>query len=182
MAWDQPTGACGCCSLDAFADQEGRVYVLFRSAQEVVHRDMYLLESSDHGSTFRGSDISKWNLRYCAMSSEAFISGPTKTFAAWETEKQVRFGPIDPANATASDSAVSLDGANQKYPSLALNHDGLLLVSWTQGMGWKRGGSVHWQIFDQDKCVGNSGSADGVPAWSLVAAYARRDGNFVVLY
>ena len=182
IAWDQPTGACGCCSLDAFADREGRVYVLFRSAQEMVHRDMYLLESLDHGSTFRGSDISKWNLSYCAMSSEAFVSGRAETFAAWETERQVRFGPIDPANANASDSAVSPDGANQKYPSLALNRDGLLLVSWTEGMSWKRGGSVHWQIFDKGKRVGDSGTADGVPAWSLVAAYARRDGNFVVLY
>jgi hypothetical protein len=182
IAWDQPTGACGCCSLNALADREGRIYVLFRSAQEMVHRDMYLLESRDHGSTFEGSDVSKWNLSYCAMSSEAFVSGAAATFAAWETEKQVRFGPIDPANATASDSAVSLDGANQKYPSLALNRDGLLLVSWTEGLGWNRGGSVHWQLFDKGKRVGDPGGADGVPTWSLVAAYARRNGNFVVLY
>lgn len=182
MAWDQPTGACACCSLDAFADQAGRIYILFRSAHEMVHRDMYLLESSDHGSTFKGSDISNWNLGYCAMSSEAFVSGPAETFAAWETEKQVHFGAIKPANATARDSAVSLDGTNQKYPALALNRDGLLLVSWTEGMGWKRGGSVHWQIFDKGKRVGEAGSADGVPAWSLVAGYATRNGNFVVLY
>jgi hypothetical protein len=182
IAWDQPTGACGCCSLNAFADRAGRIYVLFRSAQEMVHRDIYLLESADHGSTFKGSDISKWNLSYRAMSSEAFVSGAAETFAAWETEKQIRFGAIDSANATASDSAVLVDGANQKYPALALNRDGLLLISWTEGMGWKRGGSVHWQIFDKGKRVGEPGSADGAPTWSLVAAYARRNGNFVVLY
>ncbi|MFL6450869.1 MAG: sialidase family protein [Bryobacteraceae bacterium] len=182
IAWDQPTGACSCCSLNAFADRAGRIYVLFRSAQEMVHRDMYLLESTDRGSTFKGSDISKWNLSYCAMSSEAFVGGPAEQFAAWETEKQVRFGRIDPTDATVSDSPVSLGGANQKYPSLALNRDGLLLVSWTEGMGWKRGGSVHWQIFNEGKRIGNTGSADGVPAWSLVAVYARRTGNFVVLY
>lgn len=182
ITWDQPTGACGCCSLNASADRVGRIYVLFRSAQKMVHRDMYLLESTDHGSTFKGSDISKWNLSYCAMSSEAFVSGPAETFAAWETEKQVRFGPIDTANATASDSPASIDGANQKYPSLALNRDGLLLVSWTEGMGWKRGGSVHWQIFHKGEGVGEPGSADGVPSWSVVATYARPNGAFVVLY
>jgi hypothetical protein len=182
IAWDQPTGTCGCCSLNAFADKAGRIYVLFRSAHEIVHRDMYLLESTDHGSTFRGSDISKWNLSYCAMSSEAFVSASGETFAAWETEKQVRFGLINPANATANDSVVSADGANQKYPSLAFNRNGLLLVCWTEGMGWARGGSVHWRIFDKGQRPSAGGNADGVPSWSLVAAYAQPDGNFVILY
>jgi hypothetical protein len=180
IAWDEPTGACGCCSLNAYADPAGRIYVLFRSAQEMVHRDMYLLESTDHGTSFKGSDISKWNVGYCVMSSEAFASGSAQTFAAWETEKQVHFGPIDSANAHANDTAVS-NGTNQKYPSLALNRDGLLLVSWTDGMGWKRGGSLHWQIFERGKPV-SDGSADGVPVWSVVASYARQNGNFVVLY
>lgn len=143
---------------------------------------MYLLESSDHGSTFRGSDISKWNVGYCVMSSEAFAAGPAGTYAGWETEKQVHFGSIDPAKTVASDSAVSADARNQKYPSLALNWNGLLLVAWTEGIGWKHGGSLHWQIFDAGKRIGEPGSAEGVPAWGLVAAYARRDGNFVVLY
>jgi hypothetical protein len=182
IAWDAPTGACGCCSLNAFADQKGAVYVLFRSAQETVHRDMYLLESSDHGSTFTGSDISKWNVGYCVMSSEALASGTAGTYGAWETEKQVHFGPIDPAKPVASDSAVSVTGADQKYPSLALNRNGLLLVAWTEGMRWKLGGSLHWQIFHKSERIGESGSADGVPAWSLVAAYSRPSGDFVVLY
>lgn len=182
IAWDQPTGACGCCSLDAVAEPAGRIYVLFRSAQQMIHRDMYLLESRDHGSTFRGSDISKWNVGYCVMSSEAFATGAAGTFAAWETEKQVHFSSINAATATASDFVVSEDSANQKYPSLALNREGLLLVAWTEGMGWKRGGSVHWQVFDKGERVGDGGTANGVPAWSLIAAFPQRNGNFVVLY
>ncbi len=182
IAWDEPVGACGCCSLNAFADQNGRVYVLFRSARQNVHRDMYLLESTNHGLTFNGSDVSHWDVGYCVMSSEGFASGSTGTFAAWETEKQVHFGPIDPSHAVASDAAVSMAGANQKYPSLAVNNNGLLLVAWTEGMGWKRGGSLRWQIFNKGERLGNSGAADGVPAWSLVAAYARPTGDFVVLY
>lgn len=181
IAWDEPTGACGCCSLNAYADRAGRIYVLFRSAQEMVHRDMYLLESTDHGSSFKAADISKWNVGYCVMSSEAFASGPAGTFAAWETEKQVHFGRVDSAKAHADDTAVS-NGTNQKYPSLALNRDGLLLVSWTEGMGWKRGGSLHWQMLENGKPVSDAGSVDGVPVWSVVASYARRNGNFVVLY
>ena len=50
--WDHPTGACGCCGLKAFADRNGTLYVLYRSATEVVHRDIYLLISRDHGQHF----------------------------------------------------------------------------------------------------------------------------------
>jgi hypothetical protein len=183
MAWDKPTGACGCCSLNAFADRAGTLYVLFRSAEETVHRDMYLLESKDHGATFRGSDISKWNVGACVMSSEAFVSGPAGTFAAWETEKRVHFGSIEPGTAKATDTLASSGGINEKYPALALNGNGILLVSWTDGMGWKRGGSVHWQAFDRSgQHLGEAGEGDGVPAFSLVAAYARPNGSFVVLY
>lgn len=183
IAWDQPTGACGCCSVNAFADSTGKLYVLFRSAREMVHRDMYLLESADHGATFHGSDISKWNTGYCVMSSEAFAAGPSGIFAAWETEKKVHFGSIKRGTATANDSIVSSPGTNEKYPSLAINRDGLLLVSWTEGMRWKQGGSARWQVFDKaGHRVGESGRADGVPPWSLVAAYARRNGDFAVLY
>ncbi|PYT29671.1 MAG: hypothetical protein DMG58_15890, partial [Acidobacteria bacterium] len=70
--WDRATGACGCCGLNVFADRKGTVYVLYRSATEVVHRDMYLMVSKDHGQTFEGTDVSKWNVGYCVMSSEAF--------------------------------------------------------------------------------------------------------------
>jgi hypothetical protein len=183
IAWNEPTGACGCCSLNAYAGPSGTVYVLFRSAQEKVHRDMYLLESNDHGATFRGSEISKWNVGYCVMSSEAFATGPNGTFAAWETEKQVHVGSIKPGSANTNDSTVSSAGTNAKYPWLSVNQDGLLLVSWTEGMGWKHGGSVHWQIFDsKGQRLGEPSGADGVPPWSFVAAYPQKNGNFVVLY
>jgi hypothetical protein len=59
----------------------------------------------------------------------------------------------------------------------------VLLASWTEGMGWKRGGSVHWQLFrNEGQPLGTPGAADGVPVWSTVAAYAKRNGRFVLLY
>ena len=82
VAYAQSTGACGCCGLNAFADRSGVLYVLYRSATEMVHRDMYLLVSRDKGETFQGEDISKWNVGYCVMSSESFSSSPTGVLAA----------------------------------------------------------------------------------------------------
>ena len=61
-AWLEPTGACGCCSSHAFADSKGSIYVLYRSANQGVNRDMYLLSSKDTGKNFQGSLIHKWKI------------------------------------------------------------------------------------------------------------------------
>ncbi|MEO7145777.1 MAG: sialidase family protein, partial [Bryobacteraceae bacterium] len=39
-AFNQSTGACGCCGMAAFADSNGGVYALYRSASQIVHRDI----------------------------------------------------------------------------------------------------------------------------------------------
>jgi len=180
VVWNRPTGVCGCCSLAAYAAPDGTVQVLYRAAEAITHRDMYLLVSRDHGSTFTGSEISPWNVSYCVMSSEAFVSSATRTIAAWETEKQIHFSRTD----VLSDTAIAPGaGANQKYPALAASSSGSVLLAWTEGMKWSRGGSVHWQLLDRNlRPTGLPGSADGVPPWSVVAAYPLSDGNFAVLY
>ena len=53
-AWHEPTGACGCCGMKVFADRDGNVTALYRSARESIHRDIYLLRSTDRGNTFNG--------------------------------------------------------------------------------------------------------------------------------
>jgi len=177
-------GACGCCSLNAATDAQGDVYVLFRGAHGGVHRDMNLLVSRDHGETFSASDISKWDVGYCVMSSEAFAQARTGVIAAWETEKQIHFAPVTPASGVAGDWTPAPDNtANRKYPTLAVNPAGEILLAWTEGMGWKKGGSLHWQLFRSNGAPdGPQGQAPGVPAWSLVAAYARPDGGFTIVY
>jgi hypothetical protein len=183
-AWDRPTGACGCCGLNAFADRQGTLYVLYRSAAEVVNRDMYLLVSRDKGKTFQGTDISKWNVGYCVMSSESFSEGPGSVVGAWETEKQAYFGRIDPVTGAMSPPVAAPGAAgNRKYPAVAANRQGEMIFVWTEGMGWNKGGSLAWQVYDKSgKPAPGSGRADGVPVWSLVAAFARPDGGFTIVY
>ena len=183
-ASDKPTGVCGCCGMSAFADSKGSVFALFRSASEMVNRDMYLLASGDHGRSFRVTDVSKWNVGYCVMSSEAFVESATGVMAAWETEKQVLYSRIDPTTGTAAPPASAPGtGVNRKYPALAVNRDGFLLLGWTEGMGWKKGGASAWQILDKSgKRVGETSRAEGVPIWGLVAAFASPDGSFRIIY
>lgn len=184
VAWEQPTGACGCCSLNTTTDERGNVYVLFRSAFEVTHRDTYLLVSEDHGKTFRGSNISKWDVGYCVMSTAAFTRGPAGIIGAWETANDIRFGVLNSKPWSVTEVIPpAATGTNRKYPALAQNREGATLLAWTEGMGWKRGGSLRWQVFDRSGTpVGMAGKADGVPIWSLVAAWVRPDGGFTILY
>jgi hypothetical protein len=183
-AWERATGACGCCGLDAFVDHKGSLYVLYRSATETVHRDIYVLISRDLGRTFQGSEISKWNVGYCGMSSESFAESPAGVLAAWETEKQAYYSRVDPITGKlAPPAAAPGSGANRKYPAAAGNGQGDTILVWTEGMAWKKGGTLAWQVYDKDgKPTPEHGQADGVPVWSLVAVFARPDGGLVVVY
>jgi hypothetical protein len=184
LAFDAPTGACGCCGMRAYADSASNLYVLFRSATDVVNRDIWLLASTDEGKSFQGSDISKWKVGACVMSSASLAPAPGGVLAAWETEKQTYFARIPSGTNTVS-QPVAAPGApvNRKYPVAIANKRGETLFAWTEGMAWKRGGAVQWQVYDQDgRAESAPGAADGVPAFSLIAAFAKPDGGFVVVY
>jgi hypothetical protein len=183
-AYAKPTGACGCCGLRTFADSQGTVYVLYRSATEAVHRDSYLLISRDKGASFEGDDVHRWKVAACPMSSFGFCEGGGSVLAAWETDGQVYYTRIDPATGKRSEP-VAPPGAAQgrKHPVLAANARGETVMVWTEGMGWNQGGSVAWQVFDKaGKPASESGRAEGVPVWSLVAVFTRSDGGFTVVY
>jgi hypothetical protein len=184
VAYDQPTGVCGCCGMRAFAGKSGSLYVLFRSATEVVNRDMYLLTSNDRGRMFQGADISKWNVGACVMSSASLAQAPAGLLAAWETEKQVYFSRVkDGTDEITSPVPAPGPPVNCKYPTVAGNNRNETLLAWTEGMGWNKGGVAAWQVYDQDGHPGPiHGKADGVPVWSLVAAFTRPDGSFAIVY
>ncbi|HKD06767.1 MAG TPA: hypothetical protein VKB79_12770 [Bryobacteraceae bacterium] len=184
VAFDEPTGVCVCCGSKAFVDVDDTVYLLFRAATEVVHRDMYLLSSVDRGQRFHGSDVAAWNIGACVMSSAALVHAGQDVLAGWESEKQVFFGKVDRrTHKVGSSNAAPGTGKNRKYPALAVNRYGETLFAWTDNMSWAKGGTVEWQLYDPTlQTQGISRQADGVPAWSLVAAFARPDGNFTVVF
>jgi hypothetical protein len=184
VAYSEPTGVCGCCGSRAFADAEDTVYVLFRASTQVIHRDMYLLTSLDRGQTFRGADIARWDIGACVMSSASLIQSGRDVVAAWEAEKQVYFGLVDHRTHNVSGiTGAPGSGNNRKYPAVATNGNGLTLLVWTENMAWGKGGSVVWQSYDRTlQPEGLHGQTAGVPAWSLVAVFARPDGNFTIMY
>lgn len=184
-AWNKPTGACGCCGVRIATDKAGNVEILYRSATEVENRDTYLLRSKDHGQTFDGVFVHPWKIDACPMSSFALADGIAQPAAAWESAEQVYYASYDPATLTvARPTPAPGNSRRRKYPVLATNARGDVLLAWGEGMGWAKGGSVAWQAFDKNGQASPEakGRLDGVPAWSLVAAFTNRNGDFTVLY
>lgn len=183
-AWDEPTGACGCCGMALSVDRRGNVYALYRSARELVHRDVYLLASADGSRNYHGTLLSPWETSSCPMSSMAFAEEASGVIAAWETAGDVRFAPVTADRPSAS-PVISPPGEARmrKHPRLAVNNAGQVLLVWTEGAAWARGGSLAWQLFGPGgRPLAASGGRTGLPAWSFGAAAAKADGTFTVFY
>jgi hypothetical protein len=177
----KPTGACGCCGMKTFADRDGAVYILYRAATDIVHRDEILLASHDGGTSFKTLHSDPWKVATCPMSSAAISELGERVLTAWETAGQIHLGILDDKKLSR---IIPPGGAGKrKHPLIAANKNGDVLLVWTEGTGWQRGGAVAWQLFDTSgKPLGERGRKDGVPMWSFAAAYARPNGNFVVIY
>jgi hypothetical protein len=177
----QPTGTCGCCGLKAFASTSGGIYILYRAATDVVHRDEILLLSADGGNSFRKVHADPWSVASCPMSSASINEAGDRVLTAWETAGQVHLGIVD--GPKVSRVAPPGGAGRRKHPVVAANSAGEILLVWTEGTGWQRGGAVAWQLFDKaGKPLAERGRQEGVPAWSFGAAYSRADGSFAVMY
>jgi hypothetical protein len=163
-----------------FADAKGTIRALYRSATENVHRDIYLLTSDDHARSFEGRGLHPWEINACPMSSMAFAEATGKVEGAWETGGQVYFADLTRANAVPV--SAPQEGKGRKHPRIAIGSEGETLMVWTEGMGWARGGSLAWQLYDSNgKAMGAKGVKEGVPMWSFGATVVKPSG-FVVIY
>jgi len=186
-AWDEPTGACGCCGMRAFADRNGELFILYRAAKQGMNRDMYLLEKPAKELNFTGTKVADWKIGTCVMSTAYFTEGKSGVLAAWEAEKQVYFASLNPSGPQAERvTAAPGKGSakNRKFPVVANNAKGEVLFAWTEDTAWAKGGSVLWQVYDAggNPIAEARGKADGLPVWGLPAAFSDSNGDFVVMY
>jgi hypothetical protein len=182
-AWDEPTGACGCCGMRGFADRQGTAYFLYRGAAQKINRGMYLIRSTDQGKSFFGRRLDQWRIDSCPMSSEAFAEGPSGIYAAWDTAGQVYCTRIQPSKlAVDNPKAAPGEGDNRKHPALAVNKFGEVILVWTEETGWNRGGTLAWQVYDGvGKATAESGRRPGaISVWGLPAVVAEADGHFTI--
>ncbi len=176
-------GVCGCCSLRAIANPDGSVVILYRSALTASDRSATMVWSIDHGNTFEPVFRDPWMTAACPMSSASLARSSTGLVSAWETQGTIRFAMVHPQTQTmASVKTVSTRG-KAKHPTLAINGKGEVLCTWAEDTGWQRGGKVVWCRLDLDgNRVGTEAILPDLPVWSFPAAFARDDGEFVVVY
>lgn len=176
------SGACGCCGVAGFLNANGEPGMLFRNARSQSQRDMTLLQQDAPAKTFQTIMSDPWKLAMCPMSSAALVAAPLMNWAAWESEGGIRLlGFTSEKQEVVSLRLGPAKGA--RHPALAINAGGEILILWTEGTGWDRGGSLAWQkLSPEGKQLGEPGRANKLPAWSFGAAYAKPDGDFVVLY
>ena len=179
------TGVCGCCGLQAFADRKGDLVILYRSANLAGNRDTVSLLSTDNGATFTSKVLGQWYVSTCPMSTHALGQTTTGLLAMWEKDGQIYFGSLRPDSLESTiGKTVGGSTGNRKHPTFAQcqGKDPALLLAWTEGTGWEKGGSVAWETLNGKGEPTGSGRADGVPVWSFAAGLAEPDGSFTLLY
>jgi hypothetical protein len=182
--FDRPTGACGCCGMRLFAARD-RLFCSYRGAMESTHRGLFLLGSRDNGQSFTGVEFAPMELGICLMSTNAFAAAGDDALVAWETLGKISWGRIDSATGTSAERAIPAPGESksQKHPALAISPAGEVLLAWTEGTKFGKGGSLARQVYDSTGASsGHVGRADGVPAHSLPAAFCNEQGDFIILY
>jgi hypothetical protein len=159
-----------------FAQPNGVVLALFRRANKSVNRGTVLVKSTDYGKTFTAAYVDDMQSGTCIMSSYAIAATPAGYVIGLESKGHVRTFRDEgkPTNFR--------EAGDGKYPALAVNAAGDLLVARAVGTGWNKGGTIAWQIFSPDGKPGARGDAKDLPAWSYPAAVALRGGDFLIVY
>ncbi len=111
-------------------------------------------------------------------------NGPGTVLAAWENDRQVYFTALDPKVSRKPVPVVAPgETGRRKHPAIATNTRGETILVWIESEGWRKGGSVAWQVFDRSgKPAAEKGVAPGVPVWGLAAVVAEVDGRFTIFY
>ena len=114
----------------------------------------------------------------------ALVEGPSGVAGAWDTDGQIYFAKIKSGatDFTKPQSAPGA-GAERKHPAIAFKARGDMILVWTEGTGWQKGGALAWQVFDQaGKPTEEKGRIDrGIPVWGLPAAVAT-DAGFTIIH
>jgi hypothetical protein len=176
-------GACGCCGMRALTDHQNNVYLLYRTAKQGLQRDITLLYSDSKGSKFKSLPVDGWELQSCPMTTSHLFPLDRGVLGTWETKGKVFFSNFSTDGEKKPSFSAPNEGENSKHPALAKDGAGDVLMAWTEGTGWEKGGSLAWQVFDKNNHpTQTKGRVDnGVPTWSFPAAVGTSEG-FLLFY
>jgi len=175
-------GVCACCALDAGFGPDGSGWVLVRGAAGKTQRGMRLLTARAGSLDFRTTDLDTWELNQCPLSTTRLGWVGDSAVAVWLSEGRIRLGRPGTAEPVR---AVSDAGRKANHPVLVpLEGTDSMLVAWTEGTGWQRGGELAWRTLGAQASSNESPvqRLPGVPVWGSVAAWREADGSVTILY
>jgi hypothetical protein len=175
-------GVCACCALDAGIGPDGSGWVLVRGAAGKSERGMQLLTARSGSPDFQRHALDAWSLNQCPLSTARLSRLGGDPVAVWLSEGRIRLGRL---GMTESVRPLSEPGRKANHPVVVpLPGSGSLLVAWTEGTAWQRGGDLAWRTVGSGESPGDSPiqRLPGVPVWGSVAAWNESDGSVTVLY
>jgi hypothetical protein len=95
-------------------------------------------------------DLQKWELAACPVSTNDIATDYLQNnWLVFETESrivQMKLG----GSGEPSREAEPETRTRQKNPSIAFSSDGYKLIAWGEGVSFTRGGTLNWQLFDNE--------------------------------
>jgi hypothetical protein len=67
---------------------------------------------------------------------------------------------------------------------VATNKKGEVILVWTEGTGWQKGGRLAWQVYDPSgRPTEEHGLVAGaIPVWGLATVVAQPDDRFLIIH
>ena len=180
---EAPQGSCACCGMRILAHPAGQLHIVYRGIQGKI-RPMIDLWSTDGGRTFLKTVFNPWEIEACPMSSVTLLPHNKQLLIATEQEGTIRLNhkPLDKSSLNSfSNQQQSWKG---KHPSMATDPNGNVLLTWAEGAGWAKGGTLRWVIMNKSgKVVAKSPSENQleIPVWSFPSALHLQE-EFQVIY
>ena len=119
----------------------------------------------------------------CPMSTLCLAEGPSGIVAAWDTEGQIYFASVKSGSAeVAQPLSAPGTGKARKHPAIAFNAQGEMILVWTEGTAWQKGGDLVWQEFDKSgKPTNEKGRVErGIPVWGLPTVVTKQAGFTII--
>ena len=177
-----PGGACGCCGAAALVDGADRLQILYRTAADGVHRDPAWMTLTARGAS-DPVHLQAWNLPACPMTTFALARAKDSLVAAWMVEQQIFTADLDAATHTATSPSPMSGTAVRNHPAVAIDASGDRLFAWIEGANRSREGAAAWELRDaRGQRLASQADAGATPPLSLIAAIARPDGSFALIY
>ncbi len=173
------SGACSCCGMAATVAKGTGLIWLFRAATGDHARDTMIMRLDNGVPSPLLRD--PWELQECPLSTNALALGPQGAVAAWETRGQILTAEIVGNRASRPETAPG--SGQRRYPAVAINNAGDMVLAWTENAAWARGGDLAWVLLEHGtRRELASGTAPKLRPWTKPVVYARPDGTFVVLH